>query len=146
VLARGGKEDLPALAQNLMFEVDDLLPLVDGASLLGFATVDDADIQITNDGRDFVVADILTTKELFARKAAARAPLVRAITNALAASIDGNLPEQFFLDILRRGFSDDEARHQLDIAIDWGRYGELYDYDANTGQIRREPLAQTEPA
>ena len=106
--------------------------------LLGFATVDHADLQITDDGREFVVADILTTKELFARKAAERAPLVRAINNALAASIDGNLPEGFFLDILRRGFSDEEARRQLDIAIDWGRYGELYEYDANTGQLRRE--------
>jgi NitT/TauT family transport system ATP-binding protein len=141
LLARGGTEDLPALAQDLVFEVDDLLPLVDGASLLGFATVDHADIQITDDGRDFVLADILTTKELFARKAAEHAPLVRAINRALAASIDGNLPEGFFLDILRRGFSDEEARHQLDIAIDWGRYGELYEYDANTGQLRRERLA-----
>jgi NitT/TauT family transport system ATP-binding protein len=138
LVARGGTEDLPALAHDLMFEVDDLLPLVDGASLLGFATVDNADIRITDDGREFVVADILATKELFARKAAEHAPLVRAINNALAASMDGNLSEGFFLDILRHGFSDEEARHQLDIAIDWGRYGELYEYDANTGQIHRE--------
>jgi len=142
LLARGGTEDLPALAHDLSFEVDDLLPLIDGASLLGFATVDNADIHITDDGRDFVVADILTTKELFARKAAERAPLVRAINNALSASIDGNLPEEFFIDILRRGFSDDEARHQLDIAIDWGRYGELYEYDANRGQLQRDRLAR----
>ena len=142
VLARGGTEDLPALANDLIFEVDDLLPLVDGASLLGFATVDHADIHITDDGREFVIADILTTKQLFARKAAERAPLVRAINNALASSIDGNLPEAFFLDILRRGFSDEEARRQLDLAIDWGRYGELYEYDANTGQLRRESLSQ----
>jgi len=141
LLARGGKEDLPALAHDLVFEVDDLLPLVDATALLGFATVDDADLQITADGREFVVADILATKTLFARHAATRAPLVRAINNALSSSIDGNLPEEFFLDILRRGFSDDEARHQLDIAIDWGRYGELYDYDANTGQLRSEPHA-----
>ncbi|HTD51250.1 MAG TPA: nitrate/sulfonate/bicarbonate ABC transporter ATP-binding protein, partial [Acidimicrobiia bacterium] len=141
LLARGGKEDLPALAHDLVFEVDDLLPLVDATGLLGFATVDDADIEITPDGREFVVSDILTTKQLFAQHAATRAPLVRAINNALTSSIDGNLPEEFFLDILRRGFSDDEARHQLDIAIDWGRYGELYDYDANTGQLRSEARA-----
>jgi NitT/TauT family transport system ATP-binding protein len=60
---------------------------------------------------------------------------VKAITNALAASIDGNLPGEFFVDILRRGFSEDEGRHQLDIAIDWGRYGELFDYDADSGEL-----------
>ena len=115
-------------------------------SLLGFATVDDADLHITDDGRDFVVADILTTKELFARKAAERAPLVRAITNALAA-YHRRQPsrERFFLDILRRGFSDEEAHHQLDIAIDWGRYGELYEYDANTGQLTLDTGAPDSP-
>jgi NitT/TauT family transport system ATP-binding protein len=146
LLARGGREDIPALAHDLMFEVDDLLPLIDGATLLGFAAVDHADIEITEDGREFVVADILTTKELFARKAAERAPLVRAINNALHASMDGELPEEFFLDVLRRGFSDDRARQQLDIAIDWGRYGELYEYDANTGQLRSDAaVAQLNP-
>jgi NitT/TauT family transport system ATP-binding protein len=29
----------------------------------------------------------------------------------------------------------DEARNQLDIAIDWGRYGELFEYDAESGQL-----------
>ena len=43
--------------------------------------------------------------------------------------------EGFFLDLLRRGFTDDEARQQLDIAIDWGRYGELFEYDAETGEL-----------
>ncbi len=41
----------------------------------------------------------------------------------------------FFLDLLRRGFSAEEARRQLDIAIDWGRYGELFEYDAESGQL-----------
>jgi NitT/TauT family transport system ATP-binding protein len=41
----------------------------------------------------------------------------------------------FFLDLLRRGFSADEARRQLDIAIDWGRYGELFEYDREDGEL-----------
>jgi NitT/TauT family transport system ATP-binding protein len=109
--------------------------LVDAAQLLGLAVVEDADLQITEDGRVFVAADILESKEIFARRACERAPLVRAICNALATTKDGNLGENFFLDLLRRGFSEDEAREQLRIAIDWGRYGELFDFDSNTGQL-----------
>ncbi len=41
---RGGRADLPELANFLTFEVDDLLPLVDAADLLGFAEVSDADL------------------------------------------------------------------------------------------------------
>jgi len=133
--AHGGREDLPDLASELTFEVDDLLPLVDAAQLLGLAVVDDADLQITPDGEVFVAADILESKEIFARRARERAPLVRAIMKALETTKDGNIGENFFLDLLRRGFSEDEAREQLRIAVDWGRYGELFDLDSNTGQL-----------
>jgi NitT/TauT family transport system ATP-binding protein len=137
--AHGGREDLPDLASELTFEVDDLLPLVDAAQLLGLAVVDDADLHITEDGRVFVAADILESKEIFARRARERAPLVRAICKALESTKDGTLRENFFLDLLRRGFSEDEARQQLRIAVDWGRYGELFDLDANTGQLTLDP-------
>jgi NitT/TauT family transport system ATP-binding protein len=133
--AHGGREDLPKLAQELTFEVDDLLPLVDAAQVLGLAEVEDADLQITEDGRVFVAADILESKQIFARRVRERAPLIRSICNALDSTKDGNLGEGFFLDLLRRGFSEDEAREQLRIAVDWGRYGELFDFDANTGQL-----------
>jgi hypothetical protein len=66
---------------------------------------------------------------------AERAPLIKAILRALNATEDGTLREGFFLDLLRRGFSADEARRQLDIAIEWGRYGELFEYDAESGQL-----------
>ena len=133
--ARGGREDLPKLAHELTFEVDDLLPLVDAAQVLGLAEVDDADLQITVDGGVFVAADISESKQIFAQRARERAPLVRSVCNALEATNDGSLGEGFFLDLLRRGFSEEDAQRQLKIAIDWGRYGELFDFDANTGQL-----------
>jgi NitT/TauT family transport system ATP-binding protein len=43
-----------------------------------------------------------------------------------------------FLDLLRRGFSEDEAREPLRIAVDWGRYGELFDFDSRAGQLTLE--------
>jgi len=143
--ARGGREDLPRLAHDLTFEVDDLLPLVDAAQLLGLAEVADADIEITEQGREFVSADILVSKEIFARQAEARAPLVRAICRSLRSTKDGTLGEGFFLDLLRRGFSEEEVRRQLDIAIQWGRYGELFDFEASTGQLTLEPPTAQRP-
>jgi NitT/TauT family transport system ATP-binding protein len=136
--AMGGKADLPELARELIFEVDDLLPLVDAAQLLGFADIQDADIELTKVGTDFVAADILTSKHLFARQAQERAPLVRAITKALASTKDGTLNAQFFLDLLGRGFGEERARQQLETAIDWGRYGELFDFERDSGELRLE--------
>ena len=42
---------------------------------------------------------------------------------------------------LRRHFSADDARHQLDIAIDWGRYAELFEYGSERGELVLEPAA-----
>jgi len=135
----GGREDLPRLGRLLTFEIDDLLPIVDAAKMLGFAEVADADIELTAEGKAFVEADILTSKKLFATAAAAHAPLVRAILRALETTKDGTLSERFFLDLLQGGFSQDEAQAQLDTAIDWGRYGELFDYRAGDGQLILTP-------
>jgi NitT/TauT family transport system ATP-binding protein len=131
----GGREDLPDLANLLTFEVDDLLPLTDAVELLGLATVTDADLIITDVGREWSAADILTSKSIFAEAARTRAPLVRAIVRALETTKDGTLNERFFLDLLGRGFSEEE-RAQLDTAIDWGRYGELFDFEADSGELR----------
>jgi NitT/TauT family transport system ATP-binding protein len=140
--ARGGRDGLAEIADDLSFEVDDLLPLTDAAILLGLATIEGSDIAITPEGKEFASADILASKQLFARHAARRAPLVRAITQALAATEDHTLREGFFLDVLRRGFSPQEARNQLETAIDWGRYAELYDYDRDEEELTLEPGAQ----
>jgi NitT/TauT family transport system ATP-binding protein len=137
---RGGRADLPELAQTLTFEVDDLLPLTDAAEMLGMAEIEDADLQITDLGREWSEADILTSKSIFARAASERAPLVRAIIRGLESAKDGGLNERFFLDLLGRGFTGDEARAQLDTAIDWGRYGELFDYDSLTGELTLTPM------
>jgi NitT/TauT family transport system ATP-binding protein len=86
-------------------------------------------------GREWYTADILTSKQIFARLAVEKAPLVRTIVKALENSDDGTLRDDFFRDLLHRGYPDGYTERQLDIAIDWGRYGELFDYDADTGEL-----------
>ncbi len=141
VHAQGGRVDLPDIAAELNFAIDDLLPLVDAAAMLDFVTVAGAELILTGTGKEFTTADIQRSKDIFARQARSRAPLVRTICTALAASADGDLRAGFFLDLLRRGFSTDDAQKQLDTAIDWGRYAELFDYDTDTDQLTVDPNA-----
>jgi NitT/TauT family transport system ATP-binding protein len=135
VYAKGGKVGIGDLAGELNFEIDDLLPLVDAAAMLDFVEVGAGQLGLTATGETFTTADIQSSKQIFAEAARHRAPLVRTICKALASSADGNLRAGFFLDLLRRHFSSEDARQQLDTAIDWGRYGELFDYDTDTDQI-----------
>jgi NitT/TauT family transport system ATP-binding protein len=127
---RGGRDDLPRLANELSMEVDDLLPTVEAARLLGFATVHEGDVELTPDGRAFATADIQDRKVLFRAAALAHVPLLHQIECALKAKADRTLSDDFFLDILDEHFSEDEAKRQLETAINWGRYAELFDYDS----------------
>jgi NitT/TauT family transport system ATP-binding protein len=135
VYSHNGQTDLPDLADELSFEVDDLLPIVDAAVMLGLLEVEGAQAFLTEMGRRWYTADIQTSKQLFAALAGARAPLVRTIVKALENSDNGTLREDFFRDLLRRGFTTADTEAQLDIAIDWGRYGELFDYDADSREL-----------
>jgi NitT/TauT family transport system ATP-binding protein len=139
LLARhGGAADLADLADSLGLEVDDLLPLVDALVLLGFAQLRADQLELTGNGRVFAGASIQDSKEIFARASLEHAPLVRTIYRSLRGSMDDALPAGFFTDILRTSFGEEEAARQLDVAVNWGRYAELYDYDAVRREIMRE--------
>jgi len=146
-----GSTDLADLADSLGLEVDDLLPLVDALVMLGFAELHEDQLDLSPAGKVFAGASIQDSKEIFARASLDRAPLVRTIYRALRGSLDGTLPAGFFTDILRTSFSEEESATQFDIAVNWGRYAELYAFDAERDEVTREEqgigatLAEEEP-
>ena len=130
LLDKGGRDDIYRLADDLAFEIDDLLPIVDAAQLLGFLTVEEGDAAITPSGTEFANSEILRQKELFRNAAVQNVLLLRQIHRALEAKSDHTVPEDFFLDMLDEQFSEEESMHQLETAVTWGRYAELFDFDA----------------
>jgi NitT/TauT family transport system ATP-binding protein len=127
--------NLAELASDLGLAVDDLLGLVDAAALLGFIQVSAGRVALTESGAGFAAAGIQDSKAMFGAAALAHVPLVRVIHAALQRSERGVLREGFFVDLLRRHFSAGESRAQLETAIDWGRYAELFEYDADRGEL-----------
>lgn len=135
LIDRGGRDDLYRLADELGMEVDDLLPLVEAAALLQFVRLQEGDVELTARGESFASADILAQKELFRAAATENALLIKQIDQALRTKSDHALPDAFFLGILDDHFTDAEAHRQLETAINWGRFGEIFDYDADTGRL-----------
>jgi NitT/TauT family transport system ATP-binding protein len=132
---QGGRADLHKLADELSLEVDALLPSVDTAVLLGFLRVEEGDAIITPEGQAFAQADIQARKAIFRKAALANVPLLRQMEQALKAKADRTLSDEFFRDLLDEHFSEEESRRQLETAIQWGRYAEIFDYDAATGKL-----------
>ena len=130
LLDKGGRDDIYRLADDLAFEIDDLLPIVDAAQLLGFLKIEEGDAAITESGAEFANSEILRQKELFRDAAVANVLLLRQIHRALEAKSDHTVPEDFFLDMLDEQFSEEECLRQMETAVAWGRYAELFDYDA----------------
>jgi NitT/TauT family transport system ATP-binding protein len=132
---QGGHADLHVLADELSLEVDALLPSVDTAVLLGMLKLEEGDALITPDGQAFAQADIQGRKAIFRKAALANIPLFRQMEQSLKAKADRTLPAEFFEDLLDEHFSQDEAQRQLETAIQWGRYAEIFDYDAASGKL-----------
>jgi NitT/TauT family transport system ATP-binding protein len=103
---------------------------VDAAQLLGFLTIEEGDAAITEAGAEFANSEILRQKELFRSAAVSNVLLLRQIRRAIEAKSDHTVPEDFFLDMLDEQFSEEECLHQMETAVAWGRYAELFDYDA----------------
>ena len=103
---------------------------MDAAQLLGFLKVEEGDAVITPSGEEFANSEILRQKELFRNAAVEHVLLLRQIRRALVAKSDHTLPEDFFLDMIGEQFSEEESQHQIETAVTWGRYAELFDFDA----------------
>ena len=141
-----GREDIYRLADQLSFEIDDLLPIVDAAQQLGFLKVEEGDVQITPEGHEFANAEILRQKELFRQAALGHVTILRQIIRTLEAKKDHSAPEELFHDLLDEHFSEEEAKRQLETAINWGRYAELFEYDAARHRLyltHAEPASET---
>ncbi len=130
-----GREDIPQLAARLQLEVDDLLPILDAAVLLKFANVHQGDVTLTEIGRDYATTTILRSKDLFRQQVLSHVPMLAGIEQTLREKRNGSMQAEFFLDLLDEHFPRAEAERQLATAIDWGRYAELFEYDASEDRL-----------
>jgi NitT/TauT family transport system ATP-binding protein len=137
LVAEGGREDLPRLGADLSLELDDLLPIVEAGELVGFCQVQEGDLLITPLGRLYAEASILTRKEIAAGRAL-RLPMIRWIYETLQKDDDRRVDRDYFLDKLHEEVGD-FAEDQLDAAISWGRFSELFAYDKDTDELFLEP-------
>jgi NitT/TauT family transport system ATP-binding protein len=133
-----GHADLPALAAALQYEADELLPLGETLSMLGFAILEEGDLHITEAGRRFVDAETEERKEIFAKTLLAHVPLAAEIRKVLDERWNHRASAVRFRDELEDYMSPEYAEETLRTVISWGRYAELYEYDEEAQQFSLE--------
>lgn len=136
--AHEGRCDLPELADENYLDADELFAITEILEILGFARTLKGDIEMTKQGKAFAQADILKKKEIFAMQLLKNVPLARRIRQILDERYNHKASRSRFLSELEDYLSEDEAERVLTIAIDWGRYAEIFAYDSNTKTLSLE--------
>jgi len=130
-----GRADLPRLAEETELTDDELLPLAQAVSLLGLARLAAGDLHLTALGQRYVDGAHTLRQELFGQQLLAHVPLAAHIRHSLEQEESGELPEEPFLSLLSESLDAAEAERVLRTAIEWGRHGEVFEYNYTTGLI-----------
>ncbi|WP_320151593.1 AAA-associated domain-containing protein [uncultured Tolumonas sp.] len=130
-----GRADLPQLAEEAELSDVELFPTYEALGLLGFVQIEKGDIALTQLGRHYIEGEQTLRQEIFGQQLLTHVPLASQIRNKLEHESSGALPEKQFLELLEEHMKKDEAERVLSVAIEWGRYGEVYEYDFHTGRL-----------
>jgi NitT/TauT family transport system ATP-binding protein len=133
-----GRADLPALADELHMEVDDLFPVAETLQLLRFAEVEHGDIRLTDAGKRFARAEIDERKRQFAQHIVTYVPLAGHIKRVLDERAGHHAPASRFRDELEDSMSEEQAEQTLRSVISWARYAEVFAYDEDSGVFSLE--------
>ncbi len=137
-----GRADLPRLGEVAELTDDELLPLVQALALLDLVRLTGGDVHVTPIGRAYTEAEHEDRQAIFGRQLLAHVPLVAQVRHSLDQEPSGELAEERFLELLSETLSADEAERTMRVAIEWGRHGEVFDYDYRTGVIEARRPAE----
>jgi NitT/TauT family transport system ATP-binding protein len=133
-----GRADLPVIADELHLEVDDLFPVADALQLLRLAEIEGGDIKLTDTGKQFAEMGTDDRKRLFQRQLLNYVPLAAHIRHILQERANHMAPKSRFFDELEDHMSAEDVELTLRAVIGWGRYGEVFAYDDDSGTFSLE--------
>ncbi|TMH08506.1 MAG: nitrate/sulfonate/bicarbonate ABC transporter ATP-binding protein [Betaproteobacteria bacterium] len=130
-----GHADLPQLVEESELTDSEMLPVAHALALLRLAQLDRGDLHITPLGRRYAGGEHALRHEIFGQQLLTHVPLAAHIRHSLEQEPSGELSDKPFLRLLSEHLDATEAERVLNTAIEWGRHGEVYEYDYNTGLI-----------
>ncbi len=143
--AHKGSEDIALLADDLDLEIDEIFPALEYAQVLHLLTVSDGRATFTDLGRQFVDSSIPQRKTIL-RDELRRTTLFKTIVRALESSPNHTLSSEQFHQLI--SFTTAPADEAVQNIVNWGRYAELFRYDAAEDRLiaRRHPPSAKTPS
>jgi Uncharacterized conserved protein len=118
-----GKTDLYQLEKEMEVDLDDLMPIVYSADLLGFVTIGEGDIVITDVGLEFIKSSLRRRKEII------RNAIIRVEPFATAVKLEKFTLETLMDELRKKGvkiFDTPSGLYDLEVTLtEWGVYSGL---------------------
>jgi NitT/TauT family transport system ATP-binding protein len=133
-----GKADLPEIAGELQFEIDELFPVAEAAQMMRRADLEGGDIKLTETGKRFAAEETDERKRIFARLLIRYVPIAAHIRRVLDERESHTASWNRFLDELEDHMTEGAADETLTAAVGWGRFAELFSYDDDSAMFSLE--------
>lgn len=127
-----GKADLPDIASDLQLEVDELFPITEALQMLRLGDMEGGDLKLSAMGRQFAESDNQLRKEIFQRALLANVPFAAHIRKVLDERAAHTAPRRRFIEELEDKMTENAADETLRAITSWGRFAELFSYNAET--------------
>lgn len=127
-----GDEDIARLADDLDLEIDEIVPAAEFSEVLGLVHVVDGRATLTDFGRQVLAGSIRERKRMLReqlRRTTLFKALMRALDRAPAHTLSADQAERLV------AFTTTPADEYVQNIINWGRFVELFRYDAQTGML-----------
>ncbi|MGN6148707.1 MAG: ABC transporter ATP-binding protein, partial [Rhizomicrobium sp.] len=108
-----GKADLPEIASELQFEIDELFPVAEAAQMMRLADLEGGDIKLTDNGKRFAAEETDERKRIFARLLIRYVPIAAHIRRVLDERESHTASWNRFLDELEDHMTEDAADETL---------------------------------
>ena len=132
------------LADELVLELDDLLPILDAGELLELMAVDGARLGLSPVGRVLAEASEEEQQRLLRSQMLLHVPLVRRLQEALEVSAKDEVEGDFVLDLLSEQFTQPEAEAMFDTLVSWIRACGLFRYSREQDRFRAADALEIE--
>jgi NitT/TauT family transport system ATP-binding protein len=130
----GGIEDAARLAADFDLKLDEILPSIDGAELLGFAVVIEGTIELTKNGHELLEANIRERKKII-RDRVAGVKLIKELMNKLLESDERKMKKEEALNFIQESISTTDIESYFRIIINWTRHAGLIGYNSDAEEI-----------
>jgi NitT/TauT family transport system ATP-binding protein len=130
----GGIEDAARLAADFDLELDEILPSIDGAELLGFVRVADGNVELTADARNLLETGIRDRKKIIRDKVAG-VGIIKELTGKLMESDERKMSKKDTLKFLHDKIATADIESYFRIIINWTRHAGLIGYNSDSEEI-----------